>query len=133
MKDFSGNRICDYPVGAIIGFANDIDPNKYYSNTTWEQIKDKFLLASGSRSLGQTGGEETHTLTLSEMPSHSHGIRSNSTGGNADWVVSDHQSNKFQRELNFSWEGSTISKTGGGQAHNNMPPFVVVNYWKRTE
>lgn len=121
-----------YPVGSIYISAASTSPADMFGGT-WKKLEGRFLLgASSAYPVGSTGGEATHTLTLSEMPSHSHGIRSNSTGGNADWVVSDHQSNKFQRELNFNWEGSVISKTGGGQPHNNMPPYVSVNMWQRT-
>ena len=93
---------------------------------TWEQIKDTFLLGSGSYTLGATGGEATHTLTVDEMPSHSHGLLTNASGNTTGWGY------------NRSWistvetSGDVIENTGGSKAHNNMPPYLVVNIWKRT-
>lgn len=122
MKDFSGNRLCDYPVGSIIGFANDVNPNTYYSNTKWEQIKDRFLLASGAQhSLGQTGGEETHTLKMEEVVQYSMWLSSGEYGSGIKSAV--------ERGSFYGINTLNNSKT---QPHNNMPPYVAVNYWKRT-
>lgn len=122
MKDFSGNRICDYPVGSIIGFANDIDPNKYYSNTTWEQIKDRFLLAGGSQySLGQTGGEATHTLTMDEVVQPKMWLDTGEYGSQIKSAVEP-----------GGYYGINTEQTQKTKPHNNMPPYEVVNYWKRT-
>lgn len=124
-----GNLI--YPVGSIYMSVNSTSPAILFGGT-WEAIGGRFLLgADTTYSAGSTGGEETHTLTINEMPSHSHGIRTNSVVGDMDWVPVDHKSNKRQDELNFNWEGTVISTTGGGQAHNNMPPYLAVFMWKR--
>ena len=114
-----------YPVGSIYMSVNNVSPSTLFGGT-WEQIKDTFLLASGTNyATGTTGGEATHTLTIDEMPSHNHRqynkYRSNtgsysSFGGTAN-------SNQVDRYTD---------NTGGGQAHNNMPPYLVVNVWKRT-
>lgn len=51
---------------------NNVNPGRLFGGT-WEQIKDKFLLAAGSSfEAGATGGEATHKLTANEMPSHTH-------------------------------------------------------------
>ena len=61
-----------YPVGSIYMSVNNIDPSVVFGGT-WQQIKDKFLLASGDTyENGATGGEATHTLTTNEIPSHNH-------------------------------------------------------------
>lgn len=60
-----------YPVGSVYISAIDTDPAMLFGGT-WEKIHDSFLLASGSRQIGATGGEETHMLTLEELPAHSH-------------------------------------------------------------
>jgi microcystin-dependent protein len=74
-----------------------------------------------ARAVGQNGGEETHQLTIAEMPSHSHNI----SGGN-DWV-----NNGFPTLTgptpNLGWIQPTLP-TGGNQPHNTMPPFAVVSY-----
>ena len=98
---------------------------------TWTQIEDKFLLAAGTNyTAGDTGGEATHTLTETEMPAHKHGLygRSNSSipdyfgGSTANYGLSNDGS---------AYADYTTSKGGGG-AHNNMPPYLVVYVWKRT-
>lgn len=69
-----------YPVGARIEFETDTDPNALYPWQTWVQRKGEFAYAyDDSHAIGTTGGEATHTLSASEMPSHSH-IYSNATG-----------------------------------------------------
>ena len=60
------------PIGSIVIRTDNINPSTIYGGT-WEQIEDTFLLACGSRyNNGATGGEFTHTLTVEEMPSHTH-------------------------------------------------------------
>lgn len=61
-----------YPVGSIYISVTATNPGTFFGGT-WERIKDRFLLASGDiYANGATGGEATHTLTSSEMPSHTH-------------------------------------------------------------
>jgi len=61
-----------YPVGSIYMSVNSTNPQTLFGGT-WEQIEDKFLLASGSTySAGSTGGSATVSLTQSQMPRHTH-------------------------------------------------------------
>jgi microcystin-dependent protein len=77
--------------------------------------------------LGATGGSETHTLTESQLASHTHTFSvsiptgASSTGGNASGLVSVIQSGS-------STKSGTSSSTGGGQAHNNVQPTFILNY-----
>lgn len=69
-----------YPVGSIYLSVNATNPSNLFGGT-WEQIKDKFLLACGDTyANGTTGGEATHTLTVNEMPSHNHTANASSSG-----------------------------------------------------
>lgn len=121
-----------YPVGSIYMSVNAADPSKLFSGTAWEKLEGRFLLGSSSTyANGATGGEATHTLTFSEMPTHRHSIYYPNAGGPYG-------------DANISYpEGSGVNKTwqaemckteiaGDGVAHNNMPPYLVVNMWKRT-
>ena len=70
-----------YPVGSIYWSSNNTNPASLFGGT-WTQIKDKFILAAGdSYSNGATGGAATVTLTVSNMPSHSHSFTPSGTVG----------------------------------------------------
>lgn len=116
-----------YPVGSIYMNVNPINPNVVLGGS-WEQIKDRFLLACGDRYFnGTMGGEETHQLTVNEMPSHNHPIRA--TWGDAHYNVDfAKQHNSLHLAVDM---GDTTYNAGGNQPHNNMPPYLVVYVWKR--
>lgn len=131
-----------YPVGSIYMSISSTSPATFLGGT-WERIQDRFLLAAGSTyTAGATGGSATHTLTTSEMPSHIHSrIKYVS---NEDWSLGD-ASNLGTAEADAYSAGPSVttsqnvkmshwrtSATGGGAAHNNMPPYLAVYVWKRT-
>ena len=113
-----------YPVHSVYISYSHISPATLFGGT-WERISNAFLWACDAEgTIGQTGGEKTHTLTVNELPSHSHGA-----------VYSQHVSST----KNLAWYGESGSSmgyglisTGGGQAHNNMPPYIQVSVWRRT-
>ena len=73
-----------------------------------------------ARSLAATGGAETHTLTINEIPAHTHNYSGVGSQGAASGLDNVAENNPRPPE--------TTSSTGGGQAHNNMQPFIVLNY-----
>ena len=116
-----------YPVGSIYMSVNATNPAELFGGT-WERLKDRFLLAAGdSYAPGSTGGEAQHTLTVDEMPSHTHYERlewSNTKGWGLTGTTGD--------EANAVVDaGTTTWETGGGEPHNNMPPYLAVYMWKR--
>ena len=116
-----------YPVGSIYYTNNaNFSPSVSF-NGTWEQIKDVFLLAAGDTYVGGTnGGEATHTLTYNEMPQHSHTLYNENASG---WTLSKAS---LKTGTNKGYSGNIqIEDAGGNQAHNNMPPYIVVYVWKR--
>lgn len=132
-----------YPVGAIYVSTVSTDPSTLFGFGTWERIKDTFLLAAGDvHSGGESGGEETHLLTKDEMPSHTHKFERSLDDG-ATWreVLAGRTGSSWTKDYYFGG-GDTlkahaewnirIAETGGGTAHNNMPPYLTVYMWKRT-
>ena len=74
---------CPYNVGDYYITANAGNPTGLWPNTSWEQIQDVFLLASGTRTAGDTGGAEDVTLTTDQIPSHSHSVGAHAHGLNS--------------------------------------------------
>ena len=129
-----------YPVGAIYLSVNSTNPGTLFGGT-WTQIKDRFLLTCGDNyEAGTTGGEATHTLTVAEMPSHDHtGIYwDNAMRQDQPWGINnDGIGNGFSSDYRTERGGPNADHelytgyTGGGQAHNNMPPYIAVYAWRR--
>jgi hypothetical protein len=117
-----------YPVGSIYLSIDEINPSLKFGGA-WEQIKDKFLLGAGDTyTAGTTGGSATHTLTVDEMPSHQHKLLNYNTGGGA----SSFTNNSVNAEGNTGYASNVRTDfSGGGQPHNNMPPYLTVYMWKR--
>jgi microcystin-dependent protein len=82
--------------------------------------------------LGQPGGEVNHTLVLTELPVHTHqaqGVSTNATSASASgntWAASTQ--NPYSTSPNTTLNPLTLSNTGGSQPHNNMPPYLVLNF-----
>jgi microcystin-dependent protein len=130
----------EYPIGRTVIFYDNEDHSNFLG-FTWERT------ATGKtpvgidttdtdfNEIGKIGGEKEHTLIVDEIPSHSHGFKSNTdysargswaTGRNGD------PSYGFQRTLgDSSFMLFDLDKTGGGKAHNNLQPYEVFAFWKR--
>ena len=126
-----------YPVGSIYISLNSTNPSSIFGGT-WEQIKGRFLLGvSSSHPVNQKGGEEKHTLTVNEMPSHTHSLVKDSRLdtvfhiNNASFGGASSMSGNGGDWLRWN-PGESYSYTGGNQSHNNMPPYLAVYMWKRT-
>ncbi len=119
-----------YPVGSIYISTLSTNPGTLLGVGTWTAFgagRTLVSLNSGDTdfdTVEETGGAKTHTLTIAEMPSHQH---TQQLGGNLTNtnqiagapVVGDANS-------------ALVSATGGGGAHNNLQPYIVVYMWKRT-
>jgi hypothetical protein len=119
-----------YPVGSIYMSVNSTSPANLFGGT-WVQLKDRFLLGVGDTySNGATGGAATHTLSVTEIPAHNHsyGVYDASSGTS---LAINHMA-AYCGKVNSTGWGSHTLYTGGGSAHNNMPPYLAVYMWKRT-
>lgn len=75
--------------------------------------------------LGETGGEKTHTLTVDEMPSHNHELHGALTG---ETKIVTNTGNEWAQITTSFDSNEYIKNTGGGQPHNIMQPYIVLNY-----
>lgn len=122
-----------YPIGSIYINIGETNPETFFGGT-WERIEDKFLLSAGSTyGLGTTGGEATHILTTPEMPRHAHELYVYDSGW-TNTVPSTLDTARYGAwtKTGVRSTGYPVRHEGGNQAHNNMPPYLVVNVWKRT-
>lgn len=133
-----------FPIKKVVIF-NDNDDHSNYLGFTWERIASgKMLVGIDSadtdfNTIGKTGGEKEHTLTINEMPAHSHKLQ-----GNTNVVIDESYTYPYllaSAKRGYAigdsvvfGDGYTINdttNTGGGQSHNNMPPYQVVALWQR--
>ena len=151
-------KLLSWPVGSIYTSTKPTDPHELFGGK-WEPIQDTFLWCAGPKhAAGTTGGEETHTLTIDEMPEHLHSISStNITGGfsvywssinhpsgcfwgdaithnpSKNGAAEDHGTDFFDRVIFDNTHNHSINNTGGSKQHNNMPPYRSVYAWQRVK
>ena len=119
------DKLSFFPVGAIYISAQDTSPSQLFGGV-WEKIEGVFLLGSSSSyTNGSIGGEETHTLSLEEIPSHSHEYSHITIGSSGGGSTTGLLGNKLNSET------TQTGSIGSSSPHNNMPPFLVVYIWKR--
>jgi microcystin-dependent protein len=99
-----------FPLGAVPGKIGS-DPNGYATN------------------LGKIGGEDVHKLTIDEMPSHNHSLNRQLSPYNTTYETTD---DSYNATHGYTTEPETyilkINETGGSQPHNNIPPFLAINF-----
>lgn len=124
-----------YPVGSVyINAGVATNPATLLGHGTWVAFgAGKVMVGLDSTdvdfdTLEETGGEKEHTLTVDEIPSHNHDVELYS--GPPDFTYL-----RPSRYSSGSFAGTntdSIQATGGGAAHNNLQPYIVVHMWKRT-
>ena len=131
-EDLAGKEFYDYvrTEGAVLfSFNPDFSPAARYGGS-WERITDRFPVgAGGSYALGSTGGEANVTLTINEIPPHDHvlnvyNIEMDAPSG--ELVITPAKVN-----AGANIDGYPTQNAGGGQPHNNMPPYIACNIWRK--
>lgn len=140
------------PIGHIRMETTDTNPADYLGFGTWvlwgagrvpvgvDETQTEF------ETIEKTGGEKTHQLTTEEMPAHAHNetlITSSGYGHRWVGVESNVYDNSIKQSVTGGYitGGSWVEKkgnqnqtelNGGGQAHNNLQPYITCYMWKRT-
>ncbi len=81
--------------------------------------------------LGQHAGEEAHTLTSAELPAHTHSLAASSAAANAGSPANaswPSVNSGYAAAPNTSMDPSSITTSGGNQAHSNLQPYLVLNF-----
>ena len=113
-----------YPVGAYYLSNSSSSPSNLFGGT-WQSVTSRFLYCSSSIT---TGGENSHTLTVNEMPPHSH-VQS------VPFVQDNSGSHVGHTTAWFNYSNTnkpSTASTGGGVSHNNMPQYRTCFAWYRT-
>lgn len=132
-----------HPVGAYYSSSDPTSPEELFGGT-WEEIHGRFLFAEDhAHPAGSSGGEEAHTLTVSEMPSHNGHLSAGIVGttpyekGNYKGFLNSSTMTAYG-DIGRGWNvhaGNEMhpasEAVGGGKPHNNMPPYLSVYIWHR--
>lgn len=126
-----------HPVNSIYLSMDSTNPNTLFGFGTWQLIGQGRTLVgvdtsdNDFKTAGKTGGSKTHTLSINEMPVHSHAqkISANFDDGEFSGRCDYNADSGHMKEFG---QGITTETAGGGQAFNIMPPYVTVYIWERT-
>ena len=168
-----------YPVGEMLITRRSGNPSTWLGFGTWNaygQGRTLVGLDAGQgefTTLDQTGGEKTHTLTATEMPSHTHSLSISASisenGGHTHRIFADNSTTIYNENQGFGRTGNrgvsgkdigqtyitnnqagtaiieavgphghnisasgSASSAGSDATHNNLQPYIVVYFWKRT-
>jgi hypothetical protein len=122
-----------YPIGSIYISTNATSPATLFGGN-WDEIHGAFLFANSAlHKAGEIGGEEEHVLKEKEIPIHYHDEYVGNDGGDGSVPEGYYGFTSIAcTSKNTYWaKGSKTSEAGGGQAHNNMPPYLSVYMWQR--
>ena len=129
-------RAAEYPVGRVVMFYDDADHSNYLGYTWVRTCTGRVPVGYDTtqtefNTIGKTGGSKTHKLSVNEMPSHTH-TSSQFLYVNGNTEITGVQPGSAFTPAGFGRSTSSLSYAGGSQAHNNIQPYEVVSFWKRT-
>jgi microcystin-dependent protein len=97
-------------------------------------LRGRAPLHTGSLPLGQPGGEETHTLTLAELPPHTHQVSASNQVATLDdpagaaWAALSAGNLYSTAPPNTAMHAGSVTTVGNSGPHQNMQPYLVVNF-----
>ena len=105
------------------------------TNFALPDLRGRTPIHEGSgHTLGEAGGEQAHTLSIGELPTHAHFARATNDGGTTNTVAGNVLANVSPNELYVgasdlvALNTATITNVGGSQAHLNMQPFLTLSF-----
>lgn len=131
-------------VGAVLfSFSSSFSPASVFGGS-WSKVSNRFLYGTSS-GIGATGGSQSVTLSVDQMPHHVHGSHYLVEGGWPDvqsiaartitWASQSQCHIHWDAESGnlglASFDGDGTSGTGSGQSHENMPPYITCYIWRR--
>lgn len=129
-------KYCPHRVGDVITTYNSSNPNTTWVGTSWTRVligRTPVGQDSGQtefNTVGKQGGAKTHTLTLAQITPHNHTfvIRMDADESGEGPYYGTPGNGHFGSQKT----SNPTSNTGGGEPHNNLQPYEVVYFWKRT-
>ena len=135
-----------YPVGSIYIGVSNTNPGTLFGGTWVSFGEGRTIIGVGTGTdsnstsktfaINETGGEYNHTLTINEMPSHSHLLRYNISNGTTYRggysLIYDTYSRSWTSDNGQNTIDHYMDSAGGSQSHNNLQPYITVYMWKRT-
>lgn len=122
--------LMSHPVRSLYQSLSDISPATLFGGT-WEKLSEGiFIVSAGTNyTAGSTDGEAAHKLTTDEVPPL---LITGAEGGYMGYIGGSDPG--FTAASGFNTNGTSYYFTteGGGQAHNNMPPYIAMHTWIRT-
>lgn len=126
-----------YPVGSIYMSVKSTNPSSLFGGTwvAWGTGRVPVGIDTSQtefKTVEKTGGAKTHKLTVAQMPSHRHSVsyNNNNSAGTTSYphATGGYGDQSTDTDLGFN----QVGLTGGGEAHNNLQPYITCYMWKRT-
>lgn len=125
-------KICPHSVGDVVFRATATSPQTDYPGTTWVKLPADVMIRTANMAASnilQTGGRDSVTLSINEMPAHTHDLQAHESNTALDGGSSN------RRSIDVSdprLESQVIKSAGGGQAFSILNSHVTVVGWRRT-
>ena len=108
-----------YPIGSIYMSINSTDPGSLFGGT-WEQLQNRFLIGAGTHAAASTGGAETHSIGVGNLPSHTHEV-----GAHSHTMAHTHTGPSHSHTVNSHTHSipAASGTTGAGGSHGHRAAF----------